>query len=84
LHPGETILILPGVWHSFWTDTGVVFEEVSTTHYNNDSFYADKRINKLQRSERKTMVDHWGRFQIAQQPAAEKAPEVPLPDSHAQ
>lgn len=84
LHPGETILILPGVWHSFWTDTGVVFEEVSTTHYNNDSFYADKRINKLQRSERKTMVDHWGRFQIAQQPSSEKAPEVPLPDPHAQ
>ncbi len=84
LHPGETILILPGVWHSFWTDTGVVFEEVSTTHYNNDSFYADKRINKLQRSERKTIVDHWGRFQIVQQPSADKAPEVPLPDPHTQ
>jgi len=66
LHPGETILIQPGVWHSFWTETGVVFEEISTTHYHNDSFYADKRINKLKRSERKTLVDHWGRFQLTQ------------------
>ncbi len=81
LHPGETILILPGVWHSFWTDAGVVFEEVSTTHYHNDSFYADKRINKLQRSDRKTMVDHWGRFQIVPQPSPEKTSEAPLSDS---
>jgi len=64
LHPGETMLIQPGVWHSFWTDTGCVFEEVSTTHYNDDSFYRDKRIGKMPRSARKTIVDHWGRFQI--------------------
>ena len=79
LHPGETLLIQPGVWHSFWTDHGVVFEEVSTTHYNNDSFYADKRINKLARSERKTIVDHWGRFQITQKEVSpEVIEEVPL------
>ena len=55
---------MPGVWHSFWTGTGCVFEEVSTTHYNNDSTYKDAKINKLQRHERKTVVDHWGRFQL--------------------
>jgi len=66
LHPGDTVLVQPGVWHSFWTeDTGVIFEEVSTTHYNNDSFYEDKQINKLERSQRKTVVDNWGRFQLS-------------------
>ena len=65
LREGETCLIQPGVWHSFWTDTGCIFEEVSTTHYNDDSFYKDKRINEMERAERKTIVDHWGRFQTA-------------------
>ena len=64
LYPGDTQLIMPGVWHSFGTDTGVVFEEVSTTHYNDDSFYQDKAINKQGRSARKTHVEHWGRFQL--------------------
>jgi len=69
LVPGESVLVLPGVWHSFSTETGVIFEEISTTHYNQDSFYEDKRINHMERSERKTVVDHWGRFQIANPPA---------------
>ena len=64
LHPGETVLIQTGVWHSFWTETGVVFEEISTRHYNDDSHYADKTISSMERHERKTVVDHWGRFQI--------------------
>ena len=49
--------------HSFWTFTGCIFEEISTTHYNDDSFYADKSINELDRSQRKTVLDNWGRFQ---------------------
>ena len=53
-----------GVWHSFYTNTGCIFEEISTTHYNNDSVYQDKNINKLKREERKTKVNHWGRYQI--------------------
>ena len=44
LHPGEICLIQPGTWHSFWTETGCVFEEISTTHYNDDSYYKDKVI----------------------------------------
>lgn len=64
LAPGEIFLVMPGVWHSFWTDGGCVFEEVSTTHFNSDSVYKDTKINKLQRQERKTVVDHWGRFQL--------------------
>jgi sialic acid synthase SpsE/D-lyxose ketol-isomerase len=66
LHPGEVALVQPGVWHSFWSDTGCIVEEVSTTHYNNDSIYNDRRINELDRSERKTVVEHWGRFELAE------------------
>jgi N-acetylneuraminate synthase len=64
LHPGETLLIQPGVWHKFWTDTGCVFEEISTTHYNDDSIYNDRRINEMERSARKTVVENWGRWEI--------------------
>jgi len=64
LLPGETALIQPGVWHSFESKTGAVFEEISTTHYDNDSVYRDKNINKLERKERKSVVQHWGRFEI--------------------
>lgn len=64
LYPGETLLIQQGVWHEFWNETGAIVEEISTTHFNNDSFYADKAINRLERSARKTIVDHWGRFQL--------------------
>ncbi len=64
LIPGETCHVQPGVWHSFWSETGVVFEEISTQDVSDDSFYRDKAINKLDRSQRKTVVDHWGRFQL--------------------
>jgi len=66
LHPGQTLLIQPGVWHRFWTETGCVFEEVSTTHYNDDSVYNDRRINEMSREERKTQVENWGRFTLAE------------------
>ena len=68
LRPGETILVMPGVWHGFGTETGVVFEEISTTHHNGDSYYKDQAINRMKRSERKTVVDHWGRFQLTPVP----------------
>ena len=67
LVPGESVVVMPGVWHSFGTDNGVIFEEISSRDYDNDSFYEDKTINKLARAERKTVVDHWGRFQIKAQ-----------------
>lgn len=65
LKPGDVHLVMPGVWHSFSTDTGCVFEEVSTTHYNSDSVYKDHSINAMKREERKTIVNHWGRFQLS-------------------
>jgi len=73
LKPGDICLVLPGVWHSFSTETGCVFEEVSTTHYKNDSVYKDSAINGLQPHERKTAVDHWGRFQLPVRAVGEKS-----------
>ncbi len=40
---GETVVVERGVDHSFASQEGCVFEEISTTHYGNDSFYDDKR-----------------------------------------
>ena len=64
LNPGELVTILPGVWHDFSTETGVIFEEISSTHINSDSIYKYPKINVMKREQRKTIVDHWGRFQI--------------------
>jgi len=71
LLPGDTCMVLPGVWHSFWTPTGCVFEEVSTTHHNNDSVYKDSAINQLERHQRKTRVNHWGRWELPKKLEAE-------------
>jgi N-acetylneuraminate synthase len=64
LYPGDTLVVAQGVWHAFWTDSGLIFEEISSTHHNDDSFYEDKRINAMARHERKTIVSQWGRYQI--------------------
>ena len=64
LIPGDTSLVLPGTWHKFKTEVGFIAEEISTTHYSHDSVYKDSKINKMKREERKTVVKHWGRFEI--------------------
>ena len=66
MYPGETALVQPGVWHEFWSKDGCIIEEVSTTHYDDDSVYNDKKINDLERSERKTVVKNWGRFELVE------------------
>ncbi len=63
LMPGDIMVVPRGVWHSFWTQTGVVFEEISTAHHNDDSFYQDKTIDSMPREKRKTRVSQWGRYQ---------------------
>lgn len=40
-HKGETMTVERDAPHSFSSDGGCVFEEISTTHYRNDSFYED-------------------------------------------
>jgi N-acetylneuraminate synthase len=56
---GDTILVEPGTWHKFHTLGGAIFEEVSTTHFNNDSYYEDERIARLPREARKTVIPNW-------------------------
>jgi sialic acid synthase SpsE/uncharacterized cupin superfamily protein len=67
LKAGDQITVLPGVWHRFQTDNGCIFEEISTTAHKSDSRYQDPYIDRLSSRERKTKVDHWGRFQIVEQ-----------------
>lgn len=57
LKQGDSALITPGAWHSFETETGVIFEEISSTHITQDSFYRDPAIS--QNKNRKTFVTHW-------------------------
>ena len=38
------------------------------------SVYRDPAINKLSSAQRKTVVDHWGRFQLTEQLRAAKLP----------
>lgn len=44
LEAGQKQVIERGARHSFSTETGVIFEEVSTTHYRDDSIYEDESI----------------------------------------
>lgn len=63
LGAGDIMVVPRGTWHSFATRTGMIFEEISTTHFHNDSFYEDKNINRLEREARKTIVTRWGDYQ---------------------
>ena len=77
LLPGDVLTVLPGVWHEFASERGCVFEELSTTALTDDSFYRDPAIVKLTSAQRKTVVDHWGRFQITEQLLRAELPDQP-------
>ena len=62
MSPGDTFIVEPDEWHKFHTLEGAIVEEVSTTHYNDDSFYQDPKISELSRNERKTKVDQWREY----------------------
>lgn len=66
LFPGDTIQIKRGIRHKFKGADGraVVFEEISTADMPNDSIYEDSAINRLERQDRKTKLQNWGRFQF--------------------
>jgi len=59
LKSGDYCNVKAGKWHKFHTSNGVIFEEISTKHYNNDSLYKDKKINDIDRHKRKTELNHW-------------------------
>ena len=66
LEPGDSLWVPRGVWHAFGTETGVIFEEISTAILNDDSFYIDRAISSLPRDQRKTYLLNWGRHQFDQ------------------
>lgn len=54
---GDIVTVERGVKHSFHTDHGVVFEEISSTHSIDDSFYTDPAI--MNNPYRKTILTYW-------------------------
>jgi quercetin dioxygenase-like cupin family protein len=57
LHTGDIVTVKPQVRHAFTTTTGAIIEEISSTHYTNDSFYTDESIT--QNKNRKTVLQYW-------------------------
>ncbi len=56
---GDIQTVMRGDMHSFASEKGAVFEEVSTTHIKGDSYYEDPEIAKLDLMERKTIIKDW-------------------------
>jgi len=54
---GDIITIEPEIRHEFSSKNGCVLEEVSSTHYADDSFYTDPSISE--NKNRKTFVSYW-------------------------
>lgn len=55
--PGEVINIEPGVRHAFTSPHGSIIEEISSTHFKDDSFYSDEAI--MANKNRKTFLTYW-------------------------
>jgi D-lyxose ketol-isomerase len=45
------------VRHEFWSEAGAVIEEVSSTHFRDDSYYTDPAIT--QNTNRKTQLTYF-------------------------
>lgn len=57
-HKANSVVTIPhGIKHSFWTKSGAVIEEVSSSYSSDDSFYSDAAI--ASNKNRKTFVSHW-------------------------
>lgn len=57
LKAGDILTVKRKANHSFSSENGCIFEEVSTTHYKDDSFYKDEEIVKNEN--RKTYMTFW-------------------------
>lgn len=55
--PGDVVTVEPGVRHAFHSEGGAIIEELSSTHFSNDSFYTDEAINANR--DRKTLLSYW-------------------------
>jgi len=56
LSAGDRVLIPVNTYHSFSTEKGVIFEEVSSKHIRSDSYYKDNVIQEKEFLERKTII----------------------------
>ncbi|MBI4707668.1 MAG: N-acetylneuraminate synthase family protein [Candidatus Omnitrophica bacterium] len=54
---GDMVIVERGMKHNFSSINGAIFEEISTTHYKDDSFYDD--INVVNNKNRKTALTFW-------------------------
>ncbi len=54
---GDVITIERSVRHSFCSKNGAVIEEISSTHYDQDSYYTDEAISR--NNNRKTLITYW-------------------------
>jgi N-acetylneuraminate synthase len=59
LSPGDIQTVLRNEKHSFTSMKGAIFEEISTTHIKNDSYYDDPIIRAFDPIERKTILKKW-------------------------
>ena len=57
MKPGDVFVIQPGTRHFFSSENGIVLEEISSTHYADDSYYTDESIHE--NKNRKTFLTHW-------------------------
>lgn len=55
--PGDIVTVGRGVKHFFTSKRGAVIEEISSTHYKDDSYYTDPKIAENQH--RKTTLSYW-------------------------
>jgi sialic acid synthase SpsE/quercetin dioxygenase-like cupin family protein len=59
VNKGDILVIERGTKHAFWSENGAIIEEVSTTHFRNDSFYTDTLISEQDPMSRKTIIDNF-------------------------
>jgi len=58
MKPGDVFVINPGTKHYFAaSSSGMVLEEISSTHFTDDSYYTDEAI--VNNKNRKTFLTHW-------------------------
>ncbi len=57
MEAGDMLTVERDVKHSFSSKDGCIFEEVSTTHFKDDSFYQDQKI--INNENRKTQMTFW-------------------------
>lgn len=54
---GDMVIVEREMKHSFSSAKGAIFEEISTTHYKDDSFYNDEKV--INNKNRKTGLTFW-------------------------